>query len=294
MPAQLTIRNARLHNLKNITLSLPKEKLVVFTGISGSGKSTMAFDILYKESQRVFLESLGMVAFKLSKPPIDGITGLSAAISIDQHLANHSPRSTLGTSTDVYTYLRVLFARLGQRVCPVCGGEVPPAFTSGAEEWEADAELDSSSDDPVSFSTCPHCGAAVPVLSMAHFSFNKPAGACSTCTGLGTVQQVNVERLVDPQRSILDNAVTGWNNLYIQYNHPDPPGGRPLLWLYLRSGLAGQPVHPGPARPARLRGGGPHFTRHFPGCCRSGEREPGALRGRRHCPAAPLRRAHPG
>ena len=213
MPAQITIRNARLHNLKNITLSLPKEKLIVFTGLSGSGKSTLAFDILHKEGQRNFLESLGMVAYKLSKPPIDSITGLSPSISIDQHLTNHSPRSTVGTSTDVYTYLRVLFARLGQRVCPGCGRDVPPPFTSEAEDWEAEAELDPSSDDPVSFSACPHCGAGVPELGMAHFSFNKPAGACPTCTGLGTVQQVNLERLIDPQRSILENAVTGWDPL---------------------------------------------------------------------------------
>ena len=131
MPAQITIRNARLHNLKNITLSLPKEKLIVFTGLSGSGKSTLAFDILHMEGQRNYIESLGLVAFGLSKPPIDGITGLSPSISIDQHLTNHSPRSTVGTSTDVYTYLRVLFARLGLRVCPACGREVPPSFMSG-------------------------------------------------------------------------------------------------------------------------------------------------------------------
>ena len=92
-----------------------------------------------------------MVAYKLAKPPVDSISGLSPSISIDQHLANHSPRSTFGgTSTDVYTYLRVLFARLGMRVCPGCGGKVSPTFTSGAEEWEEAAALDAFSDDPVS------------------------------------------------------------------------------------------------------------------------------------------------
>ena len=265
MPAQITIRNARLHNLKNITLSLPKEKLVVFTGISGSGKSTLAFDILHREGQRSYIESLGMVAYKLSKPPIDGITGLSPTISIDQHLTNHSPRSTVGTSTDVYTYLRVLFARLGQRLCPACGGRIPPTFTSGAGDWEADAELDNSSNDPASFTTCPHCGAAVPALGMAHFSFNKPAGACPTCTGLGTVHLANVERLIDPQRSILDGAVTGWAPFFIQYNSQ-----------ILRAAARHYGFEFDPALPVNQYSqvqrdllvygvDDPHFTRHFPG-----------------------------
>ncbi len=122
MQTLITIRNARLHNLKNVSLSLPKEKLVVFTGVSGSGKSTLAFDILHQEGQRNYIESLGLVAFKMGRPPLDSISGLCPTISIDQRITNRSPRSTVGTTTDVYTYLRVLFARLGQRVCPACGG----------------------------------------------------------------------------------------------------------------------------------------------------------------------------
>lgn len=265
MPGQITIRNARLHNLKNISLSLPKEKLIVFTGISGSGKSTLAFDILHMEGQRNYLESLGVVAFKLSKPPIDGITGLSPTISIDQHLTNHSPRSTVGTSTDVYTYLRVLFARLGQHDCPTCGREVPPSFTSGAEVWEEDAELDSSSDAPASFSTCPHCGAGVPEMGMANFSFNKPAGACPTCTGMGTVQLVNLERLIDSQRSILENAVIGWDiHTILRY--------RQVLQAAARYyGFDFDPALPVSQYTLVQRDllfygvDDPHFTRHFPG-----------------------------
>ena len=271
MPAQITIRNARLHNLKNITLSLPKEKLIVFTGVSGSGKSTLAFDILHHEGQRVFLESMGLVAFGLSKPPIDSITGLSPTISIDQTLTNRSPRSTLGTSTDVYTYLRVLFARLGLRACPACGRAVPPAFTSSAEEWiedaDTDADAEQSSDDPASrsASACPHCGAGVPVLRMAAFSFNKPAGACPACTGLGTVQQVNVERLIDPVGSILDNAVTGWNIQEIQRF------SQVLQAAARHYGFAFDPAMPvsqyTPAQRDLLVYGvaDPRFTRHFLG-----------------------------
>ena len=117
MNSVISLRNARLHNLKNVSLDIPKNKLVVFTGLSGSGKSTLAFDILNKEGQRQYLDSLGLVADGLTKPPVDSISGLSPSISIDQHLTNHSPRSTVGTVTEVFTYLRVLFARLGHRPC---------------------------------------------------------------------------------------------------------------------------------------------------------------------------------
>ena len=102
MNPEITIRGARLHNLKNITLSIPKNQLVVLTGLSGSGKSTLGFDILFKEGQRQYLESLGLVELGLARPPVDAISGLSPTISVDQHLTNHSPRSTVGTATEVY------------------------------------------------------------------------------------------------------------------------------------------------------------------------------------------------
>src|SRR2546429_9479168 len=93
MTAQITVRGARLHNLKHVTLTIPKDQLVVLTGVSGSGKSTLGFDILNKEGQRHYLEALGLVPFGLTKPPVDAITGLSPSISVDQHLTNRSPRS---------------------------------------------------------------------------------------------------------------------------------------------------------------------------------------------------------
>ncbi|RPJ38950.1 MAG: ATP-binding cassette domain-containing protein [Chloroflexi bacterium] len=123
MSDEIIIKGARLHNLKNVDVSIPKNKLVVFTGLSGSGKSTLAFDTLHKEGARQYMESLGLVTDGMSKPPVDLISGLSPSISVDQHLSNHSPRSTVGTATEVFTYLRVLFARLGHRPCPVCGAE---------------------------------------------------------------------------------------------------------------------------------------------------------------------------
>ncbi|HEY7127342.1 MAG TPA: excinuclease ABC subunit UvrA [Ktedonobacterales bacterium] len=218
MAAEITIRGARLHNLKNITLTIPKNQFVVLTGLSGSGKSTLGFDILHKEGIRQYMEALGLVPFGLTKPPVDTITGLSPAVSIDQHLTNHSPRSTVGTATDIYTYLRVVFARLGHRPCPACGKDVPPAFTPSSAEWESEPGADDDASAPEATVPCPHCAAPIPEISMAHFSFNKPEGACPTCTGLGSVQQANVTRLVDEHKSIPEGAVAGWNQILINYH----------------------------------------------------------------------------
>jgi excinuclease ABC subunit A len=217
MTTQITIRGARLHNLKNVTLTIPKDQLVVLTGVSGSGKSTLGFDILHKEGQRQYLESLGLVAFGLAKPPVDAITGLSPSISVDQHLTNRSPRSTVGTATEVYTYLRVLFARLGHRPCLTCGKDVPPSFDPSNAERESESSADDDAAAPEETFPCPHCGEPIPEIGMAHFSFNKPDGACPTCTGLGSVHQANIKRLVNEQKSILDGAVAGWDLFHINY-----------------------------------------------------------------------------
>jgi excinuclease ABC subunit A len=207
MSDQILIKGARLHNLKNISLSLPKNRLIVFTGLSGSGKSTLAFDTLHKEGARQYMESLGLVTDGMSKAPVDLIQGLSPSISVDQHLTNRSPRSTVGTATEVFTYLRVLFARLGHRPCPHCRADIAPEIELSPQAWDQE---ESDPDEGASL-TCPHCGTHVPELSMTSFSFNKPAGACPTCTGLGVVADLLEERLFDPQRSILDDGVVIWD-----------------------------------------------------------------------------------
>jgi excinuclease ABC subunit A len=124
----IKITGARENNLKNIDLEIPKNQLVVFTGISGSGKSSLAFDTLYAEGQRRYVESLSAYARQflgvMDKPDVDNIEGLSPAISIDQKSASHNPRSTVGTTTEVYDYLRLLFARVGHPHCPICGREI--------------------------------------------------------------------------------------------------------------------------------------------------------------------------
>ncbi len=218
MIAEIKIRGARLHNLKNISLSIPKNQVVVLTGLSGSGKSTLGFDILLREGQRQYLESLGLVTFGMARPPVDSITGLSPSISVDQNLTNHSPRSTVGTSTEVYTYLRVLFARLGHRPCPACGKDVPPS--SNISDESPETILDDANASPEETFPCPHCGALIPEIGMANFSFNKPAGACPTCTGLGTVHQVDLDRLVDGSKTIAQGAVAGWDQFHIDYYTP--------------------------------------------------------------------------
>ncbi len=213
MNPAITIRNARLHNLKNVNLEIPKNQLVVLTGLSGSGKSTLAFDILHKEGQRQYMESLGMVTWGLSKPPVDSISGLSPSISVDQFLTNHSPRSTVGTATEVFTYLRILYARLGHRPCPECGQDVPPpSYETSVEDWH-----DETDESPDGTFPCPHCAAALPELGMANFSFNKPAGACPTCTGLGVVRQAIISRLINEDKCILEKAVDGWIGPQINY-----------------------------------------------------------------------------
>ena len=125
---ELTIKGAREHNLKNIDITLPRDKLIVFTGLSGSGKSSLAFDTIYAEGQRRYVESLSSYARQflgqMEKPDVDYIEGLSPAISIDQKTTSKNPRSTVGTVTEIYDYLRLLYARIGIPHCPVCGREI--------------------------------------------------------------------------------------------------------------------------------------------------------------------------
>src|ERR1700679_1613710 len=127
MPAndQIVVRGAREHNLKDVSLSLPRDALVVITGLSGSGKASLAFDTIYAEGQRRYVESLSAYARQflgqMDRPDVDSIEGLSPAISIDQKTTSRNPRSTVGTVTEIYDYLRLLWARIGVPYCPTCG-----------------------------------------------------------------------------------------------------------------------------------------------------------------------------
>ena len=125
---RITIKGAREHNLKNVNLTLPRNKLIVMTGLSGSGKSSLAFDTIFADGQRRYMESLSsyarMFLGQMEKPDVDEITGLSPAVSIDQKTTSHNPRSTVGTVTEIYDYLRLMYARIGVPHCPICGREI--------------------------------------------------------------------------------------------------------------------------------------------------------------------------
>ena len=130
MNKNIIVKGAKENNLKDIDLEIPRDKLVVFTGLSGSGKSSLAFDTIYAEGQRRYVESLSAYARQflgqMSKPDVESIDGLSPAISIDQKTTARNPRSTVGTVTEIYDYIRLLYARIGVPHCPNCGKEISP------------------------------------------------------------------------------------------------------------------------------------------------------------------------
>jgi excinuclease ABC subunit A len=316
---KIVVRGARTHNLKNINLEIPRDKLVVITGLSGSGKSSLAFDTLYAEGQRRYVESLSTYARQflsmMEKPDIDHIEGLSPAISIEQKSTSHNPRSTVGTITEIYDYLRLLFARVGDPFCPdhnikleaqtvsqmvdqvmalpegsrvmvlapiirdrkgehvhvfnelrtsgfirarvdglVCEIEYPPNLEKNkkhsidvvidrlkikpgleqrlAESFETAIQLadglavvsnmdeDGTATDLVfsSLFACPQCGHSISELEPRLFSFNNPAGACSTCDGLGLKQYFDQSRVItDDSLALSEGAIRGWDRRNIYY-----------------------------------------------------------------------------
>src|SRR5579864_6361357 len=146
----LIVRGAREHNLKDVSVEIPRHTLTVITGLSGSGKSSLAFDTIYAEGQRRYVESLSAYARQflglMEKPDVDAIEGLSPAISIEQKTAGHNPRSTVGTITEVYDYLRLLWARAGTPHCPNCGRPVqrqsPAQIAEIVLGWTRDARIE--------------------------------------------------------------------------------------------------------------------------------------------------------
>ena len=161
----IRIKGARENNLKNIDLEVPRNQFVVFTGLSGSGKSSLAFDTIYAEGQRRYMESLSSYARQflgqMEKPDVDSIEGLSPAISIDQKSTNRNPRSTVGTVTEIYDYYRLLYARIGTPHCPKCGKELVLKKTKKGRKYygcEDNPECDFMSWQKPSAKKCPKCG----------------------------------------------------------------------------------------------------------------------------------------
>ena len=202
-----------------------------------------------------------------NKPPVEGISGLSPSISVNQGLSNRSPRSTVGTATEVFTYLRVLFARIGHRPCPQCGRDVPPAHEGGAEGvWDESDEVPALGDEIPSLQgappgmeedavpemtdggwvACPHCGTRRPEMNMAMFSFNKPAGACPTCTGLGTIYAPDLGAPAGRRQEHPRRRGGGLGCASKQLPRHDAASRRAPLRLRFRPGAADPRPGPGP------------------------------------------------
>ena len=312
---EIVVQGARAHNLKNINVTIPRDQLVVLTGLSGSGKSSLAFDTIYAEGQRRYVESLSAYARQflgqMDKPDVDAIEGLSPAISIDQKTTSRNPRSTVGTVTEIYDYLRLLYARIGKPICPNHGIEITsqtieqmvdrllsyPERTKmqllapmvsgrkgthvklledlkkqGFVRVRIDGELRDLDDaidldknkkhsievvvdrvvmkegiasrlsdsletalrladgrvlvdvmeyEELLFSehhACPICGFSIGELEPRMFSFNSPFGACTSCDGLGSTQEVDLDLVVpDWGRSLLEHAIAPWEPTSSQY-----------------------------------------------------------------------------
>src|SRR5918912_1264555 len=238
----IRVRGARVHNLRDVDVDIPRDRLVVLTGVSGSGKSSLAFDTLYAEGQRRYVESLSSYARQflgqMEKPKYEQLRGLSPTIAIEQKSASSNPRSTVGTVTEIYDYLRVLYARVGEQRCHLCGGAV--AARSAAEivdellelpaktkvtllapkaenrkgEFREVLALVEGEERERAYSesrACPSCGVGLPELSPQSFSFNSPLGMCIDCNGLGSSLEVDPDLVVpDPGLSIGDGAIEPW------------------------------------------------------------------------------------
>ncbi|MEA2088772.1 MAG: excinuclease ABC subunit UvrA [Patescibacteria group bacterium] len=224
---KIIIKGARVHNLKNINVEIPRNKLVVITGLSGSGKSSLAFDTLYAEGQRRYAESFSSYARQFlgmaDKPDVDQIEGLSPTISIDQRTLTNNPRSTVGTMAEIYDYIRFLFAKVGIPYCVHCGKKVMKKRVplSGLELSRG------SKKKYLEFFVCPRCNEKFPKLEPRLFSFNSPYGACSHCKGLGVKLDVDIDLVIPNKKlSLLEGAIQPWTKFF---------SNQPIYWKKLQN-----------------------------------------------------------
>ena len=203
----IVISGAREGNLKSISLRIPREKLVVLTGVSGSGKSTLLIDVLFNECQRQYLEAMDLQGIR--KPQVESIRGVSPAVCITQRGANRNPRSTVGTVTNIYTELRMLYEKLAVRNCPHCGAAICAADCFETTEKRGG--------DFFVYMDCCVCGKRMDKLTRTQFSYNTKEGACPECQGLGQTLKVDRTGAVDERRSLEDGAVRFWAQKYAEY-----------------------------------------------------------------------------
>ncbi|MGE0670429.1 MAG: excinuclease ABC subunit UvrA [Parachlamydiales bacterium] len=211
-PAKIIVHGAREHHLKNICFEIPKGKLVALTGPSGSGKSSIAVEVLQKECLRQFLESLGMTTDHLAKAKVDHIMGLSPSIGVSQRATDFNPRSTVGTKTGILTILRNLFASMGRQPCSGCGKFVKQPMHGKDKLTTIEIEESSSTKKRTKiYFDCPHCGGQLEKLKMAHFSSNAAAGACDACKGAGELIGVDIPKLLNEDKTIRNGGVSFWD-----------------------------------------------------------------------------------
>jgi len=204
---KIEILNAREGNLKDVSLTLPKEKLIVLTGVSGSGKSTFLIDVLFNECQRQYLEAMGMQG--IPKPKVRKVRGASPAIVITQTVENKNPRSTVGTQSNIYTDLRMIYEKLHRRTCPQCHREIEAAECRETTE-KINGDFHVTMD-------CPYCGFRMDKLTRTYFSFNTTEGACPACEGLGQISVIDSARILDDSLSLEQGAVRFWEKRYGEY-----------------------------------------------------------------------------
>lgn len=205
--SSIRIIKANEGNLKNVSLDLPRHKLIVFSGVSGSGKSTLLIDVLFNECQRQYLEAMSLQG--IHKPDVERIVGASPAIVISQNDANRNPRSTVGTATDVYTDLRMIYEKLGLRTCPFCGEIISQAKCHETTEKRGD--------EFHVYMDCTKCGKRMDKITRTYFSFNTKEGACPTCEGLGKVHSIKREAIIHEECSLEEGAVQCWEKKYGEY-----------------------------------------------------------------------------
>lgn len=190
---EIIVENASIHNLKDISVKIPKDKITVITGVSGSGKSSLAFDTIYNESRKQFMDLIASnthIDNDYNDSKVKRITGLQPAIAIEQRNLGMNPRSTVGSVSRIGDYLRLLYATIGERVCPYCNETVPKN------------------------NVCSKCGSIFFPLTLSVFSYNNPDYMCPVCKGLGEEMKIDVNLIIDnPEKSILDGASLWWGNL---------------------------------------------------------------------------------
>ncbi|WP_276515037.1 TrmO family methyltransferase domain-containing protein [Vallitalea guaymasensis] len=190
---EIIVENASIHNLKDISVKIPKDKITVITGVSGSGKSSLAFDTIYNESRKQFMDLIASnthIDNDYNDSKVKRITGLQPAIAIEQRNLGMNPRSTVGSVSRIGDYLRLLYATIGERVCPYCNETVPKN------------------------NVCSKCGSIFFPLTPSVFSYNNPDYMCPVCKGLGEEMKIDVNLIIDnPEKSILNGASLWWGNL---------------------------------------------------------------------------------